>query len=169
MIQSDALSQRPDFSNGIDSDNIDQTLLPDDLFIDAIDTNLRDAVAFAPCKDRIVLEAIEALKTKGTPPIKLLLSDWRTEEGLIFFKDKCYVPDDAELRRSIVQRHHDSLAMRHPGHLRTIELVQRDYWWPGMYTFVKNYVDGCTACQQNKINRHPTTPPLMPITAALTG
>ena len=32
-----------------------------------------------------------------------------------------------------------------------------------MYTFVRNYVVGCAVCQQNKVNTHPTTPPLTPI------
>ena len=43
------------------------------------------------------------------------------------------------------------------------ELVQHDYWWPGLYSFVRNYVAGCTVCQQHKINRHPSNPPLQPI------
>ena len=79
------------------------------------------------------------------------------------------MPDDLDLRRSIVKRHHDLLPMGHPGHLRTLELVQRDYWWPGLHTFVKNYVAGCADCQQAKINRHPTDPPLMPIAGPTTG
>ena len=32
-----------------------------------------------------------------------------------------------------------------------------------MYTFNKRYIDGCAICQQNKVNTHPTTPPLNPI------
>ena len=32
-----------------------------------------------------------------------------------------------------------------------------------MATFIRNYVDGCTTCQQCKINRHPSVPALMPI------
>ena len=32
-----------------------------------------------------------------------------------------------------------------------------------MAQFIKKYVDGCTPCQQNKTNTHPTIPPLNPI------
>jgi hypothetical protein len=32
-----------------------------------------------------------------------------------------------------------------------------------MNTYVQNYVKGCPICQQYKINRHPTKPPLQPI------
>ena len=49
-------------------------------------------------------------------------------------------------------RYHDSLSASHPGHLRTMNLIQNDYWWPGMYTFIKNYTDVCAICQQSKIN-----------------
>src|SRR5277367_4686501 len=53
----------------------------------------------------------------------------------------------------------------HPGNLRTQELIRQHYWWPGLSTFVKNYVYGCGICQQHKINRHPTNPPLQPVKA----
>ena len=55
--------------------------------------------------------------------------------------------------------------MGHPGQFATLKLVRRDYWWPGMASFVRNYVLGCAMCQQAKINTHPTVPPLMPIPA----
>ena len=38
-----------------------------------------------------------------------------------------------------------------------------------MYTFIKNYTDGCAVCQQSKINQHPTSPPLVPIKGSLAG
>ena len=55
--------------------------------------------------------------------------------------------------------------MGHPGQFGTLELMRREYWWPGMAVFVRNYVHGCAVCQQTKINTHPTAPPLMPIPA----
>ena len=91
------------------------------------------------------------------------IDDWTFENGLIFYKDKCYVPNDLDLRRKILEKYHDAIPIGHPGQLRTQEIVQRDYWWPGLHTFVKNYVDGCATCQQHKINRHPPNPPLQPV------
>ena len=78
------------------------------------------------------------------------------EDGLLFYLGKCYVPEDKELRKKIVQQYHDSLPGGHPGHLKTLELVKRNYWWPGMTVFIKNYVAGCATCQQMKVNTHPT-------------
>ena len=32
-----------------------------------------------------------------------------------------------------------------------------------MAQFIKKYIDGCSICQQNKTNTHPTVPPITPI------
>jgi hypothetical protein len=103
------------------------------------------------------------LKQTGTPPIKSNLSDWKFEEGLLFFKNRCYVPPDADLRQQIVKRYHDTKPAGHPGQWGTQNLVSREYWWPGMGIFIKQYVDRCATCQQMKVNMHPTRPGLMPI------
>jgi len=85
------------------------------------------------------------------------------EDGLLLFKGKIYVPNDPALHQHIVQLHYDSIASGHPGRWKTYELVQRDYWWPGISVFVKNYVDGCATCQATKNNTHPIKPPNQPI------
>lgn len=114
-------------------------------------------------KDELFTKALAALKESGTPPIKSELSDWKFEDGLLFFKGMCYVPPNETLQREIVCRYHDGRPSGHPGQLKTLELVRRDYWWPGMGVFIRNYITGCTLCQQMKVNTHPTTPGLMPI------
>ena len=48
------------------------------------------------------MEALEALKTHGTLPMQLVLSDWKTDDNLVFYKNRCYMPDDKELRRNVV-------------------------------------------------------------------
>ncbi len=146
MIQSDALSRQEDHRPDEDHDNEDVTLLLDHLFVRVIDMDLRKQVALASAKDTVIEEALEALKGKGPFPMKLALEDWKLDEGIIMFKGKCYVPPDQDLRRKIVQQHHDNTVMGHLGRQKTLELVKRDYWWPGMYTFVNNYVKGCTTC-----------------------
>ena len=51
---------------------------------------------------------------------------------------------------------HDPETAGHPGELGTFNAVQQHFWWPGLRTFVKNYVQGCGICQQFKIDRTPT-------------
>ncbi|GBE86918.1 hypothetical protein SCP_1001620 [Sparassis crispa] len=164
MIQSDALSHR----NGLDdseSDNEDRILLPNALFVRSISPTLFDEIRNHAAKDLIVHEALEAIAHKGPFPMKSSLSDWEVRDGVILYKGKIYVPPSETLRHDLVRLHHDSPAMGHPGKFNTLELLRREFWWPGMYTFVYNYVEGCAACQQMKPNTHPTRIPLEPIPA----
>ena len=41
--------------------------------------------------------------------------------------------------------------------------MQRDYWWPGMSTFLHRFISGCADCQAAKVNTHPTSPRLSPL------
>jgi hypothetical protein len=163
MVQSDALSRRPDHVPKTDNDNEEVTLLPNELFLRQIDVQTCDVIIKVITKDDFPNRAIVALKEKGTPPIKSDLGAWELREGLLFFNDRCYVPTDLELRRNLVSQFHDSTMMGHPGQYKTMEAIRKHYWWLGMYTFVRNYMAGYAVCQQNKVNTHPTTLPLTPI------
>ena len=44
--------------------------------------------------------------------------------------------------------------------------IRQHYWWPGLRTFVKNYVQGCGTCQQFKIDRTPSKPAYIPTEGA---
>jgi Integrase zinc binding domain len=55
---------------------------------------------------------------------------------------------------------------RHPGKQQTLDHVKEDYVCPRMPKFVQDYVQGCTICQENKINRHPSNPGLSPLELA---
>ena len=80
-----------------------------------------------------------------------------TYQGQVFLSDK------ENIRQDVVKLHHDHPTAGHPGYLKTRQLVSKEYWWPGMAQFIKKYVEGCSICQQNKVNTHPTVPPMFPI------
>jgi hypothetical protein len=60
------------------------------------------------------------------------------------------VPDNADLKKEIVQSHHDSGTAGHPGREKTLDLVTRDYWWTSVTQYIHKYVDGCEQCQHSK-------------------
>jgi hypothetical protein len=91
MVQSDALSWRADLHPDEDNDNKDMMLLPDDLFVKVIDEETHSLLVTALMKDDLVKTAVEALKTGGIPLIKSVLTDWKLEDGLLFFLGHCYV------------------------------------------------------------------------------
>ena len=41
--------------------------------------------------------------------------------------------------------------------------MQKDYWWPGMLTFLRKFIAGCANCQAAKVNTHPMVPRLSPL------
>jgi len=58
--------------------------------------------------------------------------------------------------------HHNLPSTRYPGQWKTYKLVSRNYWWPGMTTFVKKYVTGCDVCQWMKNRPQQPFGPLVP-------
>ena len=63
----------------------------------------------------------------------------------------------------VLREHHDAALAGHPGISRTLELVTRNYWFPGINTFVKDYVNSCYSCQQAKPPCHPRHGELAPL------
>ena len=63
---------------------------------------------------------------------------------------------------------HDHETAGHPGELETYNSAKMHFWWPGMHTFVKRYVQGCGICQQFKINRNLSHPIYYPIEGSKT-
>ena len=72
------------------------------------------------------------------------------ERDLVLKEEKVYVLKDKELRVEIIQLHHDMAIAEHGGRWKTVELVTRNYWWPGMTRDVGRYVEGCDLCQRIK-------------------
>ena len=63
---------------------------------------------------------------------------------------KVYVPKEEELRAEIIRLHHDVLVVGHGGRWKTVELVTKNYWWPGVTRDVGKYIEGCDLCQRMK-------------------
>ena len=114
----------------------------------------------ATTSDKLVQDISNVLSMKGIPPIKSSLSDWKIEDGKLFYQEQYYIPANSnKIRKLNVQEIHNSPMTGHPGRDTTLEMVQRHYWWPRLCHFVYEYVVGCATCQQNKVNTHPTQPP----------
>ena len=112
--------------------------------------------------DDEVVEAVEMLKGRAPRALRKGLEEWNTEDGLLLFQGKVYVPKDEDIRREVVRIYHDSPPAGHPGRWKTYELVSRNYWWPGLSTFVERYVSGCDTCVRTKNTSHRPVGPLQP-------
>ena len=132
MGPANALSRLPDPDTS--SNNVDVTVLPDDLFIHAIDIALVDKISSSSSSDPLVISALQSLSI-GSPLFpRSSLSDWRFSDSLLYFKNRLYIP--AAARHDLVSSVHSSPAASHGGFFRTYTLLSRDYWWPGMSSFI---------------------------------
>ena len=50
--------------------------------------------------------------------------------------------------------YHQAHSLLHMGTEKTIEAIEKDFWWPGMKTDIAHWVKSCMKCQCNKIHRH---------------
>jgi len=71
---------------------------------------------------------------------------------------------EGELRGEIIRLHHDTPVGEHRRRWKTMELVTRNYWWPGVTKEVGKYVEGCNACQRYKNQSEAPVGKLMPNT-----
>src|SRR6266540_1554981 len=75
-------------------------------------------------------------------------------DGVLLLNDRIYVPDHDDLRLRILRFKHDHPLAGHYGQNKTVELIRRDYVWPGMRAFIKDYCNSCTICGRIKPRRH---------------
>ena len=73
-------------------------------------------------------------------------NEWKIEGDLVLKEGKIYVPRDEELRTEIIWLHHDVLAAGYREQWKMVELVTRNYWWPGVMRDIGRYVEGCDLC-----------------------
>ena len=72
---------------------------------------------------------------------------WTTNETGYLRLDGCiYVPKADDLRLRVLKYKHDHPLSGHFGQNRTLELIRREYTWPGIRTYIKDYIKSCTAC-----------------------
>ena len=65
-----------------------------------------------------------------------------------------------EGKREILRLYHDSPVGGHLGRDQTYKEVAKHHRWPGMRSWIADYVRGCGVCQQNKPHTHPRKTPL---------
>ena len=88
-----------------------------------------------------------------------------TRDGRLFTRNNgaLYVPKGEALRTRLIRECHDSATAGHLGRDKTIEQMQRRFFWHGMTTRVGEYVTTCDACQRNKPSQRLRPGLLMPI------
>ena len=90
---------------------------------------------------------------------------WSCDNGLLLRNNLIYIPENDALRLEIMRMHHDDALAGHYSAVKTLDLLSRNYWFPGMSTYVKKYVETCNVCARGKAPRHLPHGELAPLPA----
>jgi RNase H-like domain found in reverse transcriptase/Reverse transcriptase (RNA-dependent DNA polymerase)/Integrase zinc binding domain/gag-polyprotein putative aspartyl protease len=89
---------------------------------------------------------------------------WTKRLGLWFDSaGRVVVPDHSDLRLQVIRAHHANPVSGHQGKARTLELLQRGYWWKGVTRDVGLCIGACHDCQVNKPKAHKPHGQLQPL------
>ena len=119
-----------------------------EVVVEGPEVEIVEKIRKARSKDEDVVRVVEEMKKVGVKELRG--NEWKIEEDLVLKEGKIYVPKDEELRVEVIQLHHDVPAAGHGGRWKMVELVTRNYWWPGMMRDVGKYVEECDLCQRMK-------------------
>ncbi|KAK8980910.1 hypothetical protein V6N11_048039 [Hibiscus sabdariffa] len=72
------------------------------------------------------------------------------DEGVLCFKERIVVPNDSELRRTILTEVHSSPFSMHPGSTKMYRDLKCEYYWVGLKKDVAKFVSKCMVCQRVK-------------------
>ena len=144
MGKADSLSRRPDWEVGVERDNEDETLVKleqlemrktegVEVIVERVD--LLEKVRQSGVKDDEVVKVVEEMNQAG---VKMLRDEEQREiNSIMCKKGKVYIPKDKKLRAEIIRLHHNTPVGGHGGQWKTVELVTRNFWWPGVTKEVK--------------------------------
>jgi hypothetical protein len=75
--------------------------------------------------------------------------DYMIQEGLLFRGNQLCIPNCSMRENLLKEKHSEGLA-GHFGHDKTFAKLSESYFWPGMRSDVKRFVDRCRICQHSK-------------------
>ncbi len=88
----------------------------------------------------------------------------REEHGLLWRDNhRLYIPRGDQLRSDVLWWHHDVPWAAHLGIQKTMALLKRQFFWPGLQRDVDEYISSCHSCQINKTDRRRRVPTLSPL------
>ena len=68
------------------------------------------------------------------------------KNGVLYYKDRVYVPDGNDLRKSILEEAHNGSFAIHPGSTKMYQDLKMSFWWSGMKRDVLEFVTKCLVC-----------------------
>lgn len=81
---------------------------------------------------------------------EVVAGGFRISEGRLLYKNRVVIPKQSYVIPILLREYHDSVVGGHTGEVKTYLRIAVDWYWVGMKDQVKEYVQQCQVCQQNK-------------------
>jgi hypothetical protein len=81
--------------------------------------------------------------------------EYMIQDGFLFKGNQLCIPK-CSMRENLLREKHSGGLAKHFSHDKTFSKLNGSYFWPGMRTDVKKFVDRCRICQYKKGKRHNT-------------
>jgi len=172
MGKPDTLSWRLDYGNRV-SDNEDVVLLWPELIavwalkglhLEGPEWDILREIRQGNQKsnqEEPVAKAVRELWQASSKTVRSV--EWLEDDGVLRFRGKIYILWNSDLRRQVVLLYHDMKVTGHPRYWKTLELVSRNYWWPQMSRYIRQYVSTCDLCLRTKPIRQAPVGKLYPL------
>ena len=103
-------------------------------------TDFESLLSAAYASDPFPSEVLELLRTGARHCKTISIAECSETAGRLRYRSKLYIPASDDLRLHVLRQAHNAPAAGHPGRSKTLELIAREYFWPGMRKDVERYV-----------------------------
>ena len=114
-----------------DSEIVAELIAKPDLLNRVLDAQKNDDKISA-----IVNQSVEGKETEFT----------MNKDGFVYYRDRVCVPNDDELKKSILEQAYSGSFAMHPGSIKMYQDLKTSYWWSGMKRDVSEFVTKCMVC-----------------------
>ena len=105
------------------------------LLIEKAKEEIIEKIKKSEAKNNEVVKVVEEIKKARVKVLRK--NEWQIEDKLVLKERKIYVLKNESLRLEIIQLHYDISMAGHREQQNIVELVTRNYWWPGVTKEVK--------------------------------
>lgn len=145
-------------------DKFDPETFGEEIQLFAIDTSrhTEDLITDSYASSAFMASVMKALKSAGVRAwpsaikqrLRVAFAECKLTAGRVYYRDRLMIdPDDVDLHLQLIHRTHSSAPGGHPGRVKTLDLMNRVYWWPGMSVAVRAFCKGCRLCTRTKTPR----------------
>jgi len=91
-------------------------------------------------------------------------SDFKVDDqGVLRFQNRICIPDNAEMKKMILEESHRSNLSIHPGATKMYHDLKKLFWWSGLKQDVAQFVYACLICQKSKVEHQKPAGLLTPL------